>query len=243
MNSNRTSRTRLVTAAATVALAAFSLTACNDGSGVKDEGASAASSASSDPSAATPSATDAESAPSGSKGTSPKPDARSAASKSTSPKPAASGAGSKPAASGKRAVCDGSNTRTTAAPVNRPVNHMLLTVTNTGTGLCDLYYYPAVKFSEAQSVPPVIEDSKPQAVVTLAPGESGYAGVALAATDGSGSNGYTAKSLSLYFADSKGHADYNGRSAQPALPAKGVYLDDSIKVTYWQQSMDSALTW
>ncbi|MGW3957447.1 DUF4232 domain-containing protein, partial [Streptomyces sp. NPDC004752] len=27
------------------------------------------------------------------------------------------------------------------------------------------------------------------------------------------------------------------------LPAKGVYIDDSLTVTYWQQSMDDALNW
>jgi hypothetical protein len=80
-------------------------------------------------------------------------------------------------------------------------------------------------------------------VVSLAPGESGYAGVALSATDGSGSDGYTAKSLSVYFANAKGHSGYNGPSAQLSVPAKGVFVDSSIKVTYWQRSMDTALTW
>ncbi|MFB7113128.1 hypothetical protein [Streptomyces sp. NPDC056190] len=34
-----------------------------------------------------------------------------------------------------------------------------------------------------------------------------------------------------------------GAGAHPSLPAQGVYIDDSLKVTYWQQSMDDALTW
>jgi hypothetical protein len=34
-----------------------------------------------------------------------------------------------------------------------------------------------------------------------------------------------------------------GKAAHPALPAKGVYIDESIKVTYWQQEMDDAITW
>ncbi|MGY0024729.1 DUF4232 domain-containing protein [Streptomyces sp. YJ-C3] len=244
IRTRRVRRARLATAAAGVALAAFSLTACDDGSGVKDEGPSASAGAgrSADPagSASASAASDAKPGPA---------DARPAASKPAVSKPgdakpdASKPAASKPAASGKRAVCDGSRTRTTAAPVNRPVNHMLLTVTNTGSTLCDLYYYPAVKFGEAQSVPPVIEDSRPQAVVTLAPGESGYAGVALSATDGSGSNGYTAKSLSVYFAGRGGLSGHDGPAAHPALPAKGVYLDDSVEVTYWQSSMDDALSW
>ncbi|WP_367997424.1 DUF4232 domain-containing protein [Streptomyces sp. GMY02] len=120
--------------------------------------------------------------------------------------------------------------------VSRPLNHLLLTVTNTGSKNCDLVGYPAVRFGEAQSVPPVIEDSKPQAVVTLPPGESGYAGVLLSAADGSGSNGYTAKSLAVYFGKSPS-------AAHPSLPAKGVYVDSSLSVTYWQADMADALTW
>ncbi|WP_457460332.1 DUF4232 domain-containing protein [Streptomyces sp. TE5632] len=124
----------------------------------------------------------------------------------------------------------------TATEVSRPLNHLLLTVTNTGSKNCDLIGYPAVRFGEAQSVPPAFEDSKPQAVVTLAPGESGYAGVLLSAADGSGSNGYTAKSLAVFFNDGAG-------TARPSLPAKGVYVDDSIGVSYWQSTMADALAW
>jgi len=34
-----------------------------------------------------------------------------------------------------------------------------------------------------------------------------------------------------------------GSAAHPSLPAKGVYVDNSLKVTYWQQSMDDAVSW
>jgi hypothetical protein len=119
---------------------------------------------------------------------------------------------------------------------------MLLTVTNTGSRTCYLYAYPAVRFTDAQAVPPVIEASKPQAVVTLRPGESGYASVSLSATDGSGTNGRTVKSLAVYFFGRSGSGSV-GRAAHPSLPAKGVYVDDSLKVTYWQQSMDDAINW
>jgi hypothetical protein len=129
-----------------------------------------------------------------------------------------------------------------AAPLNRPVNHMLLTVTNTGSKTCYLYGYPALRFTGAQAVPPVIDDSHPQAVVTLDPGESGYASVNLSPADGSGSYGHTVKSLTVYFQGRSG--DWNaGKAAHPALPAKGVYIDDTLKVTYWQQSMDDAIDW
>ncbi|NUP18609.1 MAG: DUF4232 domain-containing protein, partial [Streptomyces sp.] len=153
-----------------------------------------------------------------------------------------SSAGKAPTSAGKPVTCEGSNTKTVAAPLNRPVNHMLLTVTNTGSKTCFLYGYPAVAFGEAQSVPPVIEESQPQAVVTLEPGQSGYASVSLSATDGSASNGRTEKSLAVAFYG-RSMSGSVGKVAHPALPAKGVYIDDSLKVTYWQQEMDDAINW
>ena len=246
MSSHRISRTRLAAAAATAVLAALSLTACNDGTGAHDEGAGAststsASSGAPSPSSSSPSSSDASgsSNSSNSSGSSGSSDARpGAGSRST----AHTSAPKAPASSGKPVTCEGSNTKTVAAPLTRPVNHMLLTVTNTGSRSCFLYGYPAVRFGEAQAVPPVIEESQPQAVVTLKPGESGYASVSLSATDGSGSNGHTVKSLAVYFHGRSGNESV-GAGAHPSLPAKGVYVDDSLKVTYWQQSMDDAINW
>ncbi|MFD3735862.1 DUF4232 domain-containing protein [Streptomyces sp. NPDC058632] len=236
MTGLRNSRTRLLTAAATVALATLSLTACNDGTGVADEG-SAGSSTTASPSTAAPESTasPSEASGQGSSGASGQ-DSTSGDAKQDA------GTSKVPASSDKKVTCEGSHTRTVAAPLTRPVNHMLLTVTNTGSDTCHLYGYPAVRFGEAQSVPPVIEDSRPQAVVTLEPGESGYASVNLSAADGSGSSGRTEKSLAVHFRGPSGNESV-GEGAHPALPAEGVYVDDSLKVTYWQQSMDDAVMW
>src|SRR5690606_37945161 len=65
-----------------------------------------------------------------------------------------------------RVACNGSNTAVTAQPVPRPLNHLLITVRNTGSKVCDLTYYPVLRFDEMQWVPRPIEESKPQAVVT-----------------------------------------------------------------------------
>ncbi|MFF5589960.1 DUF4232 domain-containing protein [Streptomyces hygroscopicus] len=223
MSSLRTSRTRLLTTAAALAIGALSLTACSDGSGTRSEGASSSASAASS-----------------------QEDAKTTNAGSTSDVDVASSSGknkiSTSSKTKKAVTCQGSNTKTVAAPLNRPVNHMLLTVTNTGSKTCYLYNYPAVQFGEAQSVPPVIEASKPQAVVTLAPGESGYASVNLSSADGSGTNGHTVKSLTVYFQGRTADEDVPS-AAHPSLPAKGVYVDDSLKVTYWQQSMDDAIIW
>lgn len=247
---SNTSRVRLVAAAATTVLAALSLTACNDGTGSRDEGRATSTS----PSSAASSPATASDSPAPSAGTG---QSSSAGSTGSTGSAGSSGTGTAggtttsatrtpvvkaPGSAATPVTCEGSTIRAVAAPLTRPVNHMLLTVTNTGSKSCYLYGYPAVRFGEAQAVPPVIEASKPQAVVTLAPGESGYASVNLSATDGSAGNGHTATSLTVYFQGRSGNGSV-GTGAHPPLPAKGVYVDDSLKVTYWQQSMDDAVSW
>ncbi|MGW0281708.1 DUF4232 domain-containing protein [Streptomyces sp. NPDC003236] len=256
--STRTRRSRLLFASA-LAAAALTLTACDDGQDVRDEGASAGSASVSAPTASGTSSSSSSEASGGKSGGPADGSAGGAAASSgttgaqgasgskgssgtTGSKGSKGSAGSKGSSGSKgsgatSARCSVSATRTTATVVSRPLNHMLLTVTNTGSKNCDLLYYPAVRFGEAQSVPAAYEDSKPQAVVTLAPGESGYASVRLSAGDGGGSDGYTAKSLEVYFDTGANTA------ARPSLPAKGVYVDDSIRVSYWQSTMDDALNW
>ncbi|MFF1689112.1 MULTISPECIES: DUF4232 domain-containing protein [unclassified Streptomyces] len=241
------SRVRLLTAAATVALAALSLTACNDGGGVRDEGSSQ------QPSNSAPAdgdnGKDANAGTTTGSGTGTGTDSGSGsgsgsgngATSKPKPQPASTGK-DKPATSTAGVTCNGSTVKVAAQSVTRPINHMLLTVTNTGSKRCDLYGYPAVRFGEAQSVPPVIDDSQPQAVVSLSPGQSAYAGVALSGgDDGGGTNGRTEKTLEVFFQGR--NTNDGGPGAKAALPAKGVYIDDSLKVTYWQQSMSDALNW
>ncbi|MFF8538571.1 DUF4232 domain-containing protein [Streptomyces sp. NPDC015532] len=238
----RTARTRFLAATA-VALAALTLTACDDGDGVRSAGPSGTSASPARPSG--PAADASSTAKPAGTGTA-SPTGGTGGSKSTSTAAGSTqgsgkknGTGSTTGSTGqtgtRNVACDGSTTKTTATVVSRPLNHLLLTVTNTGTRNCDLTGYPIARFAEAQAVPPVAEETHPQAVVTLAPGESGYAGVLLSAADGSGGNGYTAKTLEIGFD--------RGRSATPALPAKGVYIDDKLTVTYWQQDLDDALAY
>lgn len=235
------SRVRLLTAAATVALAALSLTACNNGDGVRDEGASQHPSNSAPADGDNGKDANAGSTTGSSTGTGTSSGTGSAATAKPKPQPASTGKNN-PTASTARVTCNGSTVKVAAQSVTRPINHMLLTVTNTGSKRCDLYGYPAVRFGEAQAVPPVIDDSQPQAVVSLSPGQSAYAGVALSGgDDGGGSNGRTENTLEVFFQGR--NTNDGGPGAKAALPAKGVYIDDSLKVTYWQQSMSDALTW
>ncbi|MGK5546628.1 DUF4232 domain-containing protein, partial [Streptomyces sp. URMC 127] len=145
------------------------------------------------------------------------------------------GASGDPYAPGNRVPCSAADTEIVAAPVSRPLNHLLLTVTNKGSKMCDLTGYPVVKFEGAQSVPPVVEESKPQAVTSLPPGGKGYAGVILSAGDGSAGEGWTARSLQVGFQGSE-------RMADAALQAKGVHVDSSLRVTYWVAEPGDALS-
>ncbi|GGX72573.1 DUF4232 domain-containing protein [Streptomyces hiroshimensis] len=225
---------------AAVALATLTLAACSqsgEGEGVRKEGA-----ASSQPSKQGEGAPPSESSSPSQAGQAPqgKPTAGKgpSAGSSTGATPHGAqrtGATHDPYAPENRVPCTAANTKVAAAALSRPLNHMLLTVTNTGSEMCDLKGYPVVKFEGAQSVPPVMEHSKPQAVTSLPPGGKGYAAVILSAGDGSGGDGYTARSLEVGFQGSDA-------MARAALPAKGVYIDSSLRVTYWVSTTEDALS-
>ncbi|MFE0804734.1 DUF4232 domain-containing protein [Streptomyces sp. NPDC058812] len=240
MSARTTRRTRLF-AATTVALAALALTACEgDGS---DTGAPAGSSSvpageQAKPSTGGGDATRSDSSGSDSSG--------SGSSDSGSSDSGSSGSGSNTGASNTGASdsggqddgdmpgkCSASDVKITATKVSRPLNHLLLTATNSGSKTCMLPPYPAARFGEAQSVPPVAEATKPQSLTGVEPGKSGYAGVVLSSGDGSGENGYETNTLTIPFED--------GSIATVALPSGGVYVDTALTVTYWQTSMDGAL--
>ncbi|MGW7256906.1 DUF4232 domain-containing protein [Streptomyces sp. NPDC054834] len=248
--SARTTRTRLF-AAATVALAAFTLTACDGGTGPRAEGSSPSTTAtggqggkSSDSGSSGSGSNGSGSSGSGTasgttgSGGSSGSSSSSGSNGSSNSSGTSGGKGSSASStgqggSGAPGKCTAATTRTTATEVTRPLNHLLLTVTNTGSKACVLPPYPKARFGEAQSVPPVAKETQPQAVTVLAPGESGYAGVLLSAGDGSAEGGGTVHSLTVPFDD--------GSTATVALPAKGVYVDNSLTVTYWLPSMDNAL--
>ncbi|MEV6838176.1 DUF4232 domain-containing protein [Streptomyces sp. NPDC051133] len=230
-------------AAAGTALTALALTACaGNGTGTKDEGAARPGPAATatGPGARTtaPGASATPTAPGapGAASTTGAPDATTVSARTSAAKPRsdAPGAAIRP--------CNGSTTEVTAMPVSRPLNHLLLTATNTSGKSCDLMYWPTPRFDDAQWAPQVIKDSQPQAVVTLAPGESGYAGVRLSAADGSGEHGATAHRLEVFFLGRTTDTDA-GPSAHPSLPAKGVYYDSTLAMTYWQREKSDALTW
>ncbi|MFK0235753.1 DUF4232 domain-containing protein [Streptomyces vinaceus] len=234
-----TRTTRRLAGAAAVALTALALTACQNGTGLKDGGAATAS----DSATVSPTPTGATSpAPS-----TPAPDSTKTGtgtgkgSGSGSGTGEAKGGSSDPAAAaGNRVLCNGSNTEVTVQPVARPLNHMLISVKNTGSKSCDLTYYPVLRFDEMQWAPAPRQETHPQAVVSLAPGQSGHAAAMLAAADGSGEGGTTGQKLTIAFQGRTPNSS-GGASATPSLPAKGIYYDSSLTVTYWQQNIEDAL--
>ncbi|WP_030858516.1 DUF4232 domain-containing protein [Streptomyces sp. NRRL F-2747] len=234
----RTARTtRRLTSAAAVALAALALTACQNGTGLKDGGAAA------DPGAttATPSPTGSTSNPPSAPAPGSTKTGTGTGSGSGTGSGGAKGGSSDPAAAaGNRVLCNGSNTAVTVQPVTRPLNHMLISVKNTGSKTCDLTYYPVLRFDEMQWAPAPRQETHPQAVVSLAPGQSGHAAAMLSAADGSGEGGTTGRKLTIAFQGRTPNSS-GGASATPSLPAKGVYYDSSLTVTYWQQNIEDAL--
>ncbi|MEU8585721.1 DUF4232 domain-containing protein [Streptomyces sp. NPDC048664] len=253
MRTIRTARTRTRTALlATAALAALTLTACDDGTGTKDEGQASVPPASSvsqgtsgQGAGSTGTGTDSASTSGGSTGGT-GTGANAGTGKGSSGTSASGGKSGKGGQSGGSssavsAICNGADIRVTAQVVSRPLNHMLLTAKNIGSKPCNLMYYPYLRFDEMQWAPGAFKESRPQAVTTLAPGESGYAGVLLSAADGSGENGTTGHSLAVMFQGTTPGSD-GGASARVSLPAKGVYYDSKLTSTYWLTSAADALT-
>lgn len=136
-------------------------------------------------------------------------------------------------------TCHGGNTNVTVTKVTRPINYLLVTATNTGDRNCHAYYAPFLRFDEAQSATQINEDSRPQAVVTLAPGESAYASIA---QGGDGNPDIAAAELTVSFAGRDNQGSVGAASAPLALP-KGTMIAASTSVSFWQSTMADALAW
>ncbi|MGW2209381.1 DUF4232 domain-containing protein [Streptomyces sp. NPDC001781] len=138
------------------------------------------------------------------------------------------------------ATCTTANTRLTVTEVSRPINHLLLKATNTGTKACDAYHAPFLRAGAGAQAPLAwVEDSKPQAVITLNPGESAYAGIATYSPDGEG--GATEKTLGVLFTGRT--AGGTGKERTLKLPNGGTFFNSAAAVTYWQDNAADALTW
>ncbi|MEU0720246.1 DUF4232 domain-containing protein [Streptomyces lavendulocolor] len=246
----RTFRTRTTAAAVTAVLAALSLTACQNDDASGAAGPSAPASAAAATTAPAPggsapggaSRTPATGAATGTSGTSGGTTARPPADGPGAGKGSTTGGAATKAPSEGAPVTEpcGADVKVTYTPVSRPLNHGLLTLTNTGSQPCAAYHAPLLRFDDGQAATPVNDSSRPQAVVTLSPGAAAYASITLAAADGSGSDGGTVRKLAVHFAPRSGEGSTDADPAVIALPS-GTYTDTSATVTHWQSSMDDAL--
>ncbi|MEU9400408.1 DUF4232 domain-containing protein [Streptomyces sp. SID4985] len=152
----------------------------------------------------------------------------------------AAGATASATAKASTVTCTTANTKLTVTEVSRPINHLLLKATNTGTETCDAHYAPFLRAgADAQAPLAWAEETKPQAVVTLQPGQSAYAGILTYSPDGEG--GGTEKTLGVYFTDR--NADGTGKEKTLNLPNGGAFFNSAATVTYWQDNAADALAW
>ncbi|MEH0513223.1 MULTISPECIES: DUF4232 domain-containing protein [unclassified Streptomyces] len=137
-------------------------------------------------------------------------------------------------------TCTTANTRLTVTEAARPINHLLLKATNTGTKSCYAYSAPYLRAgADAQAVMAWADETTPQSVVTLKPGQSAYAGILTYSPDGEG--GSTVKTLGVFLADRKGDATDQEKTLN--LPNGGVFFNSAATVTYWQDNAADALAW
>ncbi|MFJ8308851.1 MULTISPECIES: DUF4232 domain-containing protein [unclassified Streptomyces] len=226
---------RIAAAATTTLVAALALTACSSGS----DSAKASDNPSTSSSAPAPAADAGQSATAGSStgsgsGTGKHGAAPAKSTGKTTKKPSSGGGATQTA-------CTGANVKLTATPVTRPINHILLTVTNTGKTACNAYDAPAVGFSNAQSPIAVDKETIPQAVVTLAPGGSAYAMVRTQGED-DGSKAYNAGQVVVYFRGRVG-MESTGPSAYAALAKSVSVVDSQAMATYWQSDLSAIEAW
>jgi hypothetical protein len=129
--------------------------------------------------------------------------------------------------------------------VRSPINHALITATNTGSKPCRIYRYPALRLSEnSQSETARLGPSQPQAVVTLDRGATAYAGLITASVDRNSQTKVTTSSigLSLHGPDAGDSSTENG--VDVPVPGGSLYVeDDNAQVTFWQDNVSDALAW
>ncbi|MFE1798267.1 DUF4232 domain-containing protein [Streptomyces sp. NPDC059517] len=149
-------------------------------------------------------------------------------------------AGTATAKASSIATCTTANTKVTVGAVSRPINHLLLKATNTGTKPCYAYSAPFLRAgADAQAPLQWVEDSTPQSVLVLEPGRSAYAGILTYSPDGEG--GSQVKDLGVIFTDRKGNATATEKTVK--LPGGGSFFNSAAAVTYWQDNAADALVW
>ncbi|WAP57194.1 DUF4232 domain-containing protein [Streptomyces sp. S465] len=134
-------------------------------------------------------------------------------------------------------VCDPGAMSVGVISVPRPANHLLMEITNQSGTPCRLTGFPVVRFDGADSAVPAAGDTRPQTVVTLAPGGSGYAGLtttSAADAPAGGTRLVTGLTVALPGDESRRTVD---------LPGDSVEIDGGAEIGYWQSDASDALLW
>ncbi|MFF2780859.1 DUF4232 domain-containing protein [Streptomyces sp. NPDC058052] len=131
-----------------------------------------------------------------------------------------------------RRTCAAGDVKVVASKVSRPINHLALTVTNIGGRPCDAVGAPLVGFDDSQAPIRIVEESKPQAVVTLMPRESAYASLILTGEPGGDTHGTTVRTIKV---------NLTTDSMVTVAAPEGTYVDDGAAVSYWQRELEDAL--
>ncbi|MFI5798639.1 DUF4232 domain-containing protein [Streptomyces sp. NPDC051677] len=137
-------------------------------------------------------------------------------------------------------TCTTANTQLTVTEAARPINHLLLKATNTGAKPCYAYSAPFLRAgADAQAPLPWADETTPQSVLVLEPGQSAYAGITTSSPDGEG--GGAEKTLGVFFVDRNGSSVNKEKTLK--LPNGGVFFNSAATVTYWQDNAADALSW
>ncbi|WP_051885971.1 DUF4232 domain-containing protein [Streptomyces hygroscopicus] len=120
--------------------------------------------------------------------------------------------------------------------VPQPANHLLMEITNQSGASCRLTGFPVVRFGDARSAVPADGNTRPQTAVTLAPGESGYAGLTTSAANVPAGGGRTAAGMTVALPDGQSRHTVD-------LPGDAVEVGDGAEVGYWQSDASDALLW
>ncbi|MFE6777516.1 DUF4232 domain-containing protein [Streptomyces sp. NPDC057702] len=153
----------------------------------------------------------------------------------------ASALGSQGTKAAKPAACTEAEAKVTVQKLQRPINHVLITAKNTSKKTCYAYNYAYLQFGEAQSPAQPWKSSKPQAVVTLKPGQSAYASAMTSSAADNGRKGYYTSKLGVYFNTANDQGSV-GRGVVLKLPGGKTYVNDP-HVTYWQNNVNDAVNY
>ncbi|TSB15166.1 DUF4232 domain-containing protein [Streptomyces benahoarensis] len=221
-------RTRSALGLASVAVLSLSLTACDGGAdGSKASESASSSAARSDDGAGTDKASDSSPARAAKKGD--EAQAPSSAAPAKDPKSDGGSAGDD---------CVLGTTEIALKEAGGMPSAVLLTATNNGSTPCSVYNAPFVSDPVAGHNLTVDQDSKPQAVVTVAPGRTAYAAITLAQKEST--QNHRTKSLTVTLA-TKANSGTDGHYTVSSPGPAGLQINPSTRVTYWQSSEEDAL--